>query len=351
MVVEYPVVCNLSMQTVCGSFERMGTQADTWSSRLVSFTERLLTRRKAKKRYIIQKNKRKSSIREWLEAIVWAVVFVFLINQFVFQLYQIPSPSMEDTLLIKDRLFVDKVVFGPQIYPGGPKLFQGNDPLRNDIIIFENPEYESRGPFFDIINRIVYMITLSLVNLDTDEQGNPRSQLYVKRAIGYGEDQLTFQKGEVYIQPAGFSQPVPEQEFRREAGLNQVVSRLFNESDYDGFTAYARVIAYRHVGITPSSELLTRAQRVVDRNLYDFYYIQREYYQTLHKISPHDASVHSELARYTNGYYIPEGYVLPLGDNRDNSADGRYFGTVSNEEMLGKAVFRFWPLSRIGLLK
>ena len=47
---------------------------------------------------------------------------------------------------------------------------------------------------------------------------------------------------------------------------------------------------------------------------------------------------------------VPSGYVLPLGDNRDNSHDGRYFGPVPEGTINGRVVGRFWPLNRISSL-
>ncbi|MDR3144973.1 MAG: S26 family signal peptidase, partial [Treponema sp.] len=44
-------------------------------------------------------------------------------------------------------------------------------------------------------------------------------------------------------------------------------------------------------------------------------------------------------------------YVFPLGDNRDNSRDGRYFGPIKKTEVLGKGSFIYWPLKRIGLIR
>ena len=59
----------------------------------------------------------------------------------------------------------------------------------------------------------------------------------------------------------------------------------------------------------------------------------------------------STWSRYRAGIYVPQSHVLPLGDNRDNSRDGRYFGPVEENDINGKVLFRFWPLGRIGGLE
>jgi signal peptidase I len=49
-----------------------------------------------------------------------------------------------------------------------------------------------------------------------------------------------------------------------------------------------------------------------------------------------------------NGWYIPANRLFPMGDNRDDSRDARYFGAVRMEKVLGRALFRYWPLTRFG---
>lgn len=47
---------------------------------------------------------------------------------------------------------------------------------------------------------------------------------------------------------------------------------------------------------------------------------------------------------------ISDDYYAVLGDNRDNSLDSRFFGLVKKSEILGKVVFRFWPIAKIGFV-
>lgn len=45
---------------------------------------------------------------------------------------------------------------------------------------------------------------------------------------------------------------------------------------------------------------------------------------------------------------VPDGEILVLGDNRSQSFDGRYFGTISKDLIVGRAIARIWPVSRLG---
>ncbi len=69
-----------------------------------------------------KRNGPNSKVVEWIDALIFAVVAVTLINIFIFQNYKIPTGSMEKTLLIGDHLYVSKIRFGPKI-PNTPLSF------------------------------------------------------------------------------------------------------------------------------------------------------------------------------------------------------------------------------------
>ena len=318
-------------------------------------TEKALTKRKAKRAY--NKAKKRtflSETLEWIDALVFGVFWVIIFNQFLFQLFLIPSPSMVDTLLINDRVVVFKDQYGVEIYPAGPKIAEENRRVqRDDIITFYNPEYNSKGPVFDILSQAIYMGTLSLVNIDKNEDGTPAERLYVKRAAGLGGDNIYFNNGNVYIKAAGTGEWVDEVKFRSDNLLSTGPNRSVDQSLYPGLKAYARITAYNEAGIPIPSALIEDFQIVQNSEysyIFDYYEYSREYSAAKASINPESLLARSDNAVYRTGIYVPEGYVLPLGDNRDNSQDGRYFGPVNEKKVNGRVVARFWPIGRIGLM-
>lgn len=317
--------------------------------------ERFLTARKLRrareKAEAKAKRTFKGELLGWLDAIVFAVVAVLLLNQFLFQLFMIPSPSMEDTLLIKDRVWVSKVTYGTELYPGGPKIFDRHQPMRDDVIVFYNPEYESRGPLFDLLAQIVYMGTFSLVNIDVDEEGNLKERLYVKRAAALPGDTVRFENGEAAVKGGGTDTFVTDKRFRSENSLSEAPKRLLDPALYEGINAYGALLAYQDAGLASNApnHIVQDYQKVSSyKGFIDYYAVATHRTATNATIDPSDLQARSDAARYKQGIYVPDGYVLPLGDNRDNSHDGRYFGPVSADTVIGRVIYRFWPLARLG---
>ncbi len=315
-----------------------------------SVTERYLTYRKRKKIRLKKKQQAKNPIVDWLEAFLWAAGVVLLINQYLFQAYQIPSGSMMNTLLIKDHIFVNKLIFGPELIPGKFKLPGFKKPERNQVIIFESPTYISKGPVFDITQRILYMLTLSLVDIDKDENGNPKPHFLIKRAAAVSGDSVRFRKGLLEIKPPGFEDWMPETEFKKMSGIPDTTHRLISLSDYPAIRASAYLDAYKSSGLEPPQKMeeLSVSSNNISGDMFAWMKYRNEAY---YEINPQNKRYGILWRKFDTGWYIPEGWILPLGDNRDNSKDGRYFGPVSLKNVLGKAMFKYWPLKRIGPIR
>ncbi len=295
-----------------------------------------------------EKQRRKNQIVDWIEAFLWAAFVVLLLNQYLIQAYQIPSGSMIDTLLRQDRIFVNKVLYGPELLPGIGKLPGFAQPERAEVVIFENPSYLSRGTGFDILQRVIYMLTLSLVDIDRDESGQPRAHFLIKRAVGVGGDRLRTVEGDLQIRPQGEGRWYSESEFQELAGLSYPVRRLVESDTYETFDAAARAIAFQDLGVEVNQELQSQLESVRGSRYVDSAYVGAERLAVLYGANPSDPRMRAQLQRTRLGWYVPVGRVFPMGDNRDNSRDARAFGAVAEENVLGRAMFRYWPPRRIG---
>lgn len=106
------------------------------------------------------KNSTVRSVMSWVDAIVFSLIAVYFVNIFLFQNYQIPSSSLEKTLLVGDFLYVSKVSYGPRI-PNTPlsmPLTQHTLPIINTKSYIEKPQwpYKRAKGFGDVkLNDIV----------------------------------------------------------------------------------------------------------------------------------------------------------------------------------------------------
>ena len=317
--------------------------------KLQHVTESMLTRRKARQRIKKEKQRAKNPVVDWLEAFIWAAGVVLLINQYLFQAYQIPSGSMIDTLLLNDRIFVNKLIYGPEILPGIGKLPSPIQPKREDVIIFESPEYRSKGPVFDIAQRIIYMLTLSFVDIDKDSAGNPQVHFLIKRAAGMGGDHIELRNGDVFIRFKGEDHWIREQDYLAKMSFPHTVTRRVREDQYPALEAIGKSRAYAELGCESPLELQEKAGSYRG-TAGDQMTIDKAYYALLRGAEPQNSRYHSDYIR-TQSIYVPEGFILPLGDNRDQSHDGRYFGTIKVSKILGRGALKYWPLYRMGSIR
>lgn len=179
------------------------------------------------------KNPAIRSAFDWIEDIAFALVAVYIINLFVFQNYQIPTSSLEKTMLVGDYLFVSKLSYGPRI-PNTPisfPLVQNTLPIvntksylewpnwgykrakgfgqveRNNIVVFNFPAGDTvalkvQNPdYYDLCYRAGREEVWSNKAIFGDIVYRPvdKRENYVKRCIGMPGDSLQIINNQVYI--------------------------------------------------------------------------------------------------------------------------------------------------------
>lgn len=123
-----------------------------------------------------RKTKRKSTTREYIEAILIALLLALFIRTFVVQAFKIPSGSMKDTLLIGDHILVNKFLYGVKNPFNGNTWIPLNKPGRRDIVVFKYPV----NPSQDYIKRVVGVQgdTIQIKDKKVYVNGEPQDENY-----------------------------------------------------------------------------------------------------------------------------------------------------------------------------
>jgi signal peptidase I len=120
---------------------------------------------------------KKSTVREYFESVIIAVILALFIRTFVVQAFKIPTGSMENNLLIGDHLLVNKFVVGPTTSSVERALLPIRPIKRGDVIVFKYPEEPGR----DFIKRVIGLPgeTLELRDKKVSINGHPLDEPYV----------------------------------------------------------------------------------------------------------------------------------------------------------------------------
>ncbi len=179
--------------------------------------------------------RKKSFVREWVDAIIFAVIAATIIRTFLLEAYTIPTSSMEKSLLVGDYLFVSKISYGPRL-PMTPLSFpfvHHTLPLtkdknsyvdwvrfpyfrfpgfgsieRNDAVVFNYPsgdtlslKFQSNVSYYDLVRRYGRKRVMNdkinfgeITTRPVDKREN-----YIKRCIGLPGDTLQIVNQQVYI--------------------------------------------------------------------------------------------------------------------------------------------------------
>lgn len=133
----------------------------------------------------------KSVLREYLEALLIAVIFATFARTWAVQAFKIPTGSMEQNLLVGDHILVNKFVFGPAATAVERWLLPVQPARRGDVVVFKYPEDPTRdfikrciglpGDTVEIVDKVVYVNGRRVDDRDytyhNDSRTYPRSML------------------------------------------------------------------------------------------------------------------------------------------------------------------------------
>ena len=220
-------------------------------------------------------------IVEYSRSFFPVLFIVLLVRSFIAEPFRIPSSSMMPTLLIGDFILVNKFTYGLRLPVLDRKILPLGEPERGDVVVFRYPGYSCEGR--------------------AERSGNPCDkpwapvprQDYIKRVIGLPGDQIIYRNKTLFVN----GKQVQTQADGTFIGEGQ-------SREYTGYQQLSEALAD-----TPH-DILLRSQ---------------PYYMPMAK----------------EAWTVPEGNYFVMGDNRDRSEDGRFWGFVPERNLVGKA-FLVW---------
>lgn len=324
--------------------------------------------------------KPKSKVREWTDAVIFAVIAATIIRWLILEAFTIPTPSMEKSLLVGDFLFVSKLHYGART-PATPlqlplthqKVWGTNIPSyldwislpqlrlpgfstvkRNDVVVFNYPP-EFQYPVDLKTNYIkrcigvpgdVIEVKNMKVLINGEEQTNPeKTQFRYKIVTGETINQRVFDKYDIserdkavdgyYVMttPATaeelaslrFIKSVEIQDTEEGAAVMGIYP---NASKYPWNTDFwgPMEIPGEDMTIEVNDETMTKYGSVI------------EYYEGHELVEIKDGTLKIDGEALTE-YTFKQDYYFMMGDNRHNSLDSRFWGFVPADHVVGKALF------------
>lgn len=235
----------------------------------------------------------KSVFREYFESFTVTLVMAIFGMTFIIQAVTVPTGSMQNTILVGDYLLVNKFIFSPG---GNPLPFLPmRDIERGDIIVFKYPG--------------------NAVDPESDrDRGLVKYQInYVKRVIGLPGEKVEFRDNQVFIN----DQPLPEHRVigdppRGDRGQSALTTTEFEERiPEDKWTVYYSRSTMRTVESGGKLRL-----------------------------------DHLNFGVEGKPMIVPPNSFFVMGDSRDQSDDGRGWGFVPRDLIIGRAMFVYWSCDR-----
>jgi signal peptidase I len=350
-----------------------------------------------------EEQKPKTKVREWWDAILFAVVAATLIRWLIMEAYTIPTPSMENSLLVGDFLFVSKFHYGTrttstplQVPLTHQKIWLTEIPSYSTAI--QLPQY--RLPGISEVKRedvVVFNIPPRSLN-DADYPADLKTN-YIKRCVGVPGDILEIKNREVFANGTALSHPEGMQFGYTVITSSEINPRNFEKLDLDSddhamynwrqgdkrkYTfhmteARAKELQANKPSYIESIQLLP-SENIPGEHLFPYSRYtnsdnaSKRYVEwTIDEFGPlwvpkkgatipvNDSTMsiygftiidyeHNDGAKIEGGKLIIDGkevseytfkqdYYFMMGDNRHNSLDSRYWGFVPADHIVGKAFF------------
>lgn len=343
--------------------------------------------------------KPKSKLREWGDAILFAVIAATLIRWLIMEAYTIPTPSMEQSLLVGDFLFVSKFHYGSrttttplQVPLTHQKIWFTDIPSYSELI--KLPQY--RLPGISRVKRndvVVFNVPPLELNDNIDYPVDLKTN-YIKRCVAIAGDTIRIVARQVYVNGEASENPPLMQHSHivtANAEINDRILRRYKIYDQELVGRTGNSVVYQ-MHITPevadelrklnfiqdvrvgtyngADGLGARTEKMVEGNIFpdskafpwngDFYgplVIPKEGMTiTLDEkmVAAYGSTIadyeHNENVKIENGklyidgkemsqYTFKQNYYFMMGDNRHNSLDSRYWGFVPEDHIVGKAFF------------
>lgn len=324
--------------------------------------------------------KKKSTFREWVDALVFAVVVMLIVRTLIFDLFRIPTPSMEKNLLVGDYLFVSKLHYGTrtpmtlgipftQIYVPGVRLpntrFPGFSSVkRGDAIVFNWPDdrehpvdrkthYIKRviglpGESVSVVDKIVHIDGEPLPLASGMQQWwnvyktDPRIRLSASALSELGVDVATQVRNspdplvvQVVATPAAIKQIESWPWVEKTEPLIAQPNPEFGERLYPKGSSYTTdnygplVIPSKGLKMELTEENWPYLEPVLRR--YEGKDTGRD-----------EAGTFLIDGEISTSFTPTQDYFFVMGDYRDNSEDSRFWGFVPMSHIVGKAVMVYF---------
>lgn len=337
-----------------------------------------------------QSSRRKSKTREWIDALIFAVIAATIIRTFFIEAFTIPTPSMEKTLLVNDFLFVSKISYGART-PMTPLSFPF---VHQEMPIIKTKSYSEawKLPYYRLPglskiknNDIVVFNYPGNIFYTDDDLKRPidKKTHYIKRCVGIGGDSIKIVNGLLFVNNKPVTMPVG----------GQFTYTVITDGNNINPTTLEKYGIYEGANVAPGIYQFMITQEVANElKKLPFIKSVEPYYQppntpnSFARLFPYDdkhvwnidnygplyipkegATItltednlplyqrcivefeHNKLEIKNGKFFIndkeaatytfKQNYYWMMGDNRHNSADSRFWGFVPEDHIVGKAVF------------